>query len=105
MFDADFGPVRTIQSALESVPALRRRTQEEDVRRCLYKIKEEAEGVGENQKKLSGVRKNIGRKKEIEPRERDRTDERSADIRKYIARDRPRGKDGEAAVTIFESAK
>ena len=71
MFDADFGPVRTIQSALESVPDLRRRTQEEDVRRCLYKIKEEAEGVGENQKnyreygKISGGKKRLNRGKEI----------------------------------------
>ena len=66
-----------------------------------------AERTGEKQKKkLSGVRKNIGRKKEVEPRERDRKDERSADIRKYIARDsRPNGKDGEVAATLFESAK
>ena len=73
----------------------------------LYERHEEAERTGEKQKKkLSGVRKNIGRKKEVEPRERDRKDERSADIRKYIARDsRPNGKDGEVAATLFESAK
>ena len=102
MFDADFEPVRTMQSAWEKVHALRRRTQEEEVRFCLYKRNEEAERTGEKQKKkLSGVRK-----KEVEPRERDRTDERSADIRKYIARDsRPNGKDGEVAATLFESAK
>ncbi len=102
MFDADFEPVRTMQSAWEKVHALRRRTQEEEVRFCLYERHEEAERTGEKQKKkLSGVRK-----KEVEPRERDRTDERSADIRKYIARDsRPNGKDGEVAATLFESAK
>lgn len=102
MFDADFEPVRTMQSAWEKVHALRRRTQEEEVRFCLYERHEEAERTGEKQKKkLSGVRK-----KEVEPRERDRTDERSADIRKYIARDsRPNGKDGEIAATLFESAK
>lgn len=109
MFDADFEPVRTMQSAWEKVHALRRRAQEEEVRFCLYERHEEAERTGEKQKKkLSGVRKNIGRKKEVEPRERDRKDERSAsaDIRKYIARDsRPNGKDGEAAATLFESAK
>ena len=109
MFDADFEPVRTMQSALERGRALRRRAQEEEVRFCLYERHEEAERTGEKQKKkLSGVRKNIGRKKEVEPRERDRKDERSAsaDIRKYIARDsRPNGKDGEAAATLFESAK
>lgn len=102
MFDADFEPVRTMQSAWEKVHALRRRAQEEEVRFCLYERHEEAERTGEKQKKkLSGVRK-----KEVEPRERDRTDERSADIRKYIARDsRPNGKDGEVAATLFESAK
>ena len=107
MFDADFEPVRTMQSAWEKVHALRRRTQEEEVRFCLYERHEEAERTGEKQKKkLSGVRKNIGRKKEVEPRERDRKDERSADIRKYIARDsRTNGKDGEIAATLFESAK
>ena len=107
MFDADFEPVRTMQSAWEKVHDALRRAREEEVRFCLYERHEKAERTGEKQeKKLAGVRKNIGRKKEIEPRERDPTDERSADIRKYIARDsRPNGKDGEAAATLFESAK
>ena len=104
MFDADFEPVRTMQSAWEKVHDALRRAREEEVRFCLYERHEEAERTGEKQKKkLSGVRK-----KEVEPRERDRTDERSAsaDIRKYIARDsRPNGKDGEAAATLFERAK
>lgn len=104
MFDADFESVRTMQSAWEKVHDALRRAREEEVRFCLYERHEEAERTGENQKKkLSEVRK-----KEVEPRERDRTDERSAsaDIRKYIARDsRPSGKDGEAAATLFESAK
>ncbi len=71
MFDADFGPVRTIQSALESVPALRRRTQEEDVRRCLYKIKrkpKEWEKIKKNYReygKISGGKKRLNRGKEI----------------------------------------
>lgn len=66
MFDADFEPVRTMQSAWEKVHALRRRAQEEEVRFCLYERHEEAERTGEKQKKkLSGVRKNIGRKKRL----------------------------------------
>lgn len=104
MFDADFESVRTMQSAWEKVHDALRRAREEEVRFCLCERHEEAERTGENQKKkLSEVRK-----KEVEPRERERTDERSAsaDIRKYIARDsRPSGKDGEAAATLFESAK
>ena len=51
MFDADFEPVRTMQSAWEKVHALRRRAQEEEVRFCLYVRHEEAERTGEKQKK------------------------------------------------------